>query len=181
MPLVLSLHGAGGDAQHGLDLLRPVAETAGFAVLAPSSERQTWDVIAGEFGTDVSAITDALIWTGERYNIRADCVAAAGFSDGASYALSLGLSSGDLLRYVLAFSPGFFRVLEPCGRPKIYISHGKRDSVLPIDPCSRRIAPQLKRAGYDVTYREFEGGHAVPDEQRREAVNLFLGNTAGIR
>jgi phospholipase/carboxylesterase len=34
--------------------------------------------------------------------------------------------------------------------------------VLPIDRCSRRLVPELQRAGYDVTYEEFDGGHVVP-------------------
>ena len=108
---------------------------------------------------------------GETMN-RVDSV--GGFSDGASYALSLGVMNGDFFTHVLAFSPGFFRALEPHGRPRIYISHGTNDRVLPIDPCSRRIVAQLKGAGYDVTYKEFNGGHTVPEERRHEAVELFL-------
>lgn len=33
----------------------------------------------------------------------------AGFSDGASYALSLGLPNGNLFSHIVAFSPGFMR------------------------------------------------------------------------
>ena len=33
------------------------------------------------------------------------------------------------------------------GAPRIYISHGTHDTVLPIDRCSRRIVPALQRAG----------------------------------
>jgi predicted esterase len=40
-----------------------------------------------------------------------------GFSDGASYALSLGLANGDLFTHVLGFSPGFMRVPRHVGRP----------------------------------------------------------------
>ena len=48
------------------------------------------------------------------------------------------------------------------GSPKVFISHGTGDEVLPIDRCSRRLAPALRRAGYDLQYREFVGGHVVP-------------------
>ena len=34
---------------------------------------------------------------------------ASGFSDGASYALSLGAANGDLFTHIAAFSPGFMR------------------------------------------------------------------------
>ena len=57
------------------------------------------------------------------------------------------------------FRPASFRTVEWNGWPKIYISHGTADRVLPIDSCSRRLAPQLKKAGYEVTYKEFQGQH----------------------
>jgi phospholipase/carboxylesterase len=45
--------------------------------------------------------------------------------------------------------------------------------VLPIDRCSRRIVPQLERAGYDVLYREFDGGHTISPDIASEAVSWF--------
>ncbi len=59
------------------------------------------------------------------------------------------------------------------GEPGIYVSHGTRDDVLPIDACSRRVVPRLRQAGYDVRYREFVDGHTVPPEVAREAVDWF--------
>ncbi len=51
--------------------------------------------------------------------------------------------------------------------------NGTRDEALPIDVCSRRIVPRLEQAGYDVTYREFNGPHTVPPQIAREAVGWF--------
>jgi predicted esterase len=96
-------------------------------------------------------------------------VAVAGFSDGASYALSLGLTNGDLFSDVLAFSPGFHAEDRRQGRPRFYLSHGVHDEVLPIVRTSRRIVPGLRSDGYQVTYREFDGGHVVPAECVAEA------------
>jgi phospholipase/carboxylesterase len=62
--------------------------------------------------------------------------------------------------------------------PAIYISHGTNDEVLPIDACSRRLAPALRRAGYEVRYREFRGGHTVPPKIAREAVEWL---TNGVK
>jgi predicted esterase len=50
------------------------------------------------------------------------------------------------------------------GKPKIFISHGINDPVMPIDDTSRRFVPRLKGLGYDVTYREYDGQHGVPTE-----------------
>jgi phospholipase/carboxylesterase len=100
-------------------------------------------------------------------------LAVGGFSDGASYALSLGVDNGDLFSHVLAFSPGFMAPTRRAGSPRFFVSHGTRDGVLPIERCSRRIVPQLERMGYEVTYREFEGGHTVLPEIALEAVGWF--------
>ena len=100
-------------------------------------------------------------------------LAVGGFSDGASYAISLGLTNGDLFSHVLAFSPGFAAPARRRGRPRLFISHGTRDRVLPIDACSRRLVPELRQAGYQVRYREFQGGHAIPAAITRDAVAWF--------
>jgi predicted esterase len=134
----------------------------------------TWDVIEGGYGPDVAFIDRALDQTFSRYAVDPRHIAAEGFSDGASYALSLGLTNGDLFTSVIAFSPGFMAPEERQGSPRIFISHGTRDQVLPIDRCSRRIVPRLKSSGYDVLYREFDGPHTVPQEIVRESLDWFL-------
>ena len=108
-----------------------------------------------------------------RYAVDLERLAIGGFSDGASYALSLGITNGDLFTHAIAFSPGFMAPAGQSGSPRIFVSHGTRDNVLPIDSCSRRIVPQLERAGYDVLYREFEGGHTISPEIALEAVGWF--------
>jgi predicted esterase len=100
-------------------------------------------------------------------------VAMGGYSDGASYALSLGIANGDLFTHVLAFSPGFMAPPAQVGSPRIFVSHGTHDRWLPIQRCSRRIVPQLERAGYEVRYQEFSGGHVVPPEIEHEATVWF--------
>ncbi|MDQ3792486.1 MAG: alpha/beta hydrolase-fold protein, partial [Actinomycetota bacterium] len=171
VPLVLLLHGAGGHARQGLDLLRSLADAAGIILLAPASRDQTWDLLVGRrYGPDAAVIDRALEQTFSRYAIDPARLAIGGFSDGASYALSLGITNGDLFTHVLAFSPGFMAPAGQRGSPRIFISHGARDGVLPIDNCSRKIVPRLGRAGYDVRYREFEGGHTIAPEIALEAV-----------
>jgi predicted esterase len=148
------------------------AEEAGLCVLLPESRGSTWDAILGGFGPDVAFIDRALARTFELVNVDETRLAIGGFSDGASYALTLGLPNGSLFRRILAFSPGFVVGAVPDGKPRIFVSHGTRDTVLPIDRCSRVLVPQLRRAGYDVTYREYDGVHAVPPEIAKEGMAL---------
>jgi predicted esterase len=169
-PLIVLLHGAGGTAQGGLRLIGSLADEHGLVLLAPASQGETWDVLYGGYGPDVRTIDAALGFVFDRYAIDPHRLAIGGFSDGASYALSLGLTNGNLFSHLIAFSPGFVAPETWHGTPAIFIAHGTRDEVLPIDACSRRIVPQLRRTGYQVTYHEFDGPHAVPARIVREAL-----------
>jgi phospholipase/carboxylesterase len=56
----------------------------------------------------------------------------------------------------------------------VFVAHGIADAVLPIGRCSRRIVPALRRAGYRVEYREFDGPHTVPPHIARAGVDWAL-------
>jgi predicted esterase len=173
------LHGAGGEAEHGITPLQRVADARGFLLLSPASRGRSWDIIVRQrYGPDIAFLDAALEAVFSRYAVDPDRIAAAGFSDGASYALSLGVMNGDLFTHVLAFSPGFMAPLQAVGAPSFFVAHGTLDMVLNIDRCSRRIVPQLKGAGYDVLYREFIGPHTVPQKIAREAIDWFIGSEA---
>lgn len=172
-PLVVTLHGAGSGAQRGLAPLRPLADEHGLVLLAPASHGSSWDAVRGGYGADVDAIDRALTTVFRTIPVDPR-VAIAGFSDGASYALGLGLANGDLFQRVVAFSPGFIPSGRRVGKPAVFVSHGTEDDVLPIESTSRQIVPALREDGYDVTYREFDGPHAVPRNIAQTAVR-WLG------
>ena len=174
-PLALLLHGAGGRARRIVSLLG-VADSLGVIVLAPESRDGTWDAIRGDFGPDVEFVNRALEHTFARCAVDKRRVAIGGFSDGASYALSLGLDNGDLFTHILAFSPGFIipaASRSPLGRPRVFVSHGKQDEILPIGSTSRRLVPALENGNYAVTYREFDGPHSVPPSIAHEGFLWF--------
>jgi len=173
-PLVLSLHGASRSSDRGISLLQSLSDQHGFLLMAPATARGTWDIINGPGGPDARFIDRCIARTFELRRIDPARIAMAGFSDGASAALSLGLANGDLFSAVLGFSPGFVVDLPRIGKPPVFISHGTVDQVLPIDECSRRIVPKLKAEGYRVTYREFEGKHELPPAVASEAMRWFM-------
>ncbi|MFQ4146860.1 phospholipase [Chlorogloeopsis sp. ULAP02] len=161
-PLVLILHGAGGDAEGALRIFHNLADRFGTILLAVDSHQQTWDILRGGYGPDIVFIELALAQTFSHYAVDPNQIAIAGFSDGASYALSVGITNGELFSHIIAFSPGFMTPARQQGEPHVFISHGKLDTVLPIERCSRPIVRRLKRAGYEVQYHEFNGFHTVP-------------------
>ncbi len=174
IPLVVALHGAGGDADRWARFYEE-CDRRSFAILAPESRERTWDRILSDFGPDVGFIDSALRFTFERIAVDPARIALAGFSDGATYALSLGPSNGDLFTHLIAWSPGFSSPVDPIvGTPRVYVSHGVADRVLPVAASRVGIVPMFEMDGYDVRYTEFEGRHEIPDTVRTEALDWFL-------
>lgn len=174
LPLLVFFHGAGGNPQQSIDLVSSYAAQHGVVVLAPSSVEYTWDVIVGEPGPDIENLNALLSQTAERVAIDTDRLAFGGFSDGGSYALTVGLGNPEITEAVIAFSPGFVVDGEPVKTPRVFISHGDDDRVLPIDRTSRMILPRLRDGGYEIEYHEFVGGHTVPTAAAEHAFQWWL-------
>jgi len=181
LPLIVILHGAGQSAEWMLGRVASQADEAGVAVLSPYSRDYSWDAVHGSFGPDVSFINRSLERVFDSVAIDPARIAIGGFSDGASYAISLGLINGDLFNRVIGFSPGFVINGSTNGNPAFFISHGTQDPILPIDRCSRRIVNELVQRGYSVTFREFEGKHEVPANTAKEAMEWLAAQPVAAR
>jgi predicted esterase len=173
-PLILMLHGATGDSVESLDAMRDVAGKAGIILLAPSSAGTTWDAIRGGYGDDFNDIDAQLQRVFQHCAVDTTRIGIAGFSDGASYGVSLGLINGDLFTHVIAHSAGFIIPGTRHGHPRVFMAHGSHDRILPIDQCGRRIASDLHDAGYDVEFAPFDGGHMIRPEMVQRSLDWFM-------
>ena len=173
LPLVVAFHGAGGSGV-GAGFAFRDADELGYIVLAPDSRDWTWDSILGRIGPDPEFLAAAFASTIARCAVDRQRLAMAGFSDGASHVLSLGIANGDIFGHLMAFSPGLMQPPDARGRPHVFISHGTSDQTMPIDDTSRKFVPRLKALGYDVTYREFDGRHMLPPEIGHDAFEWFV-------
>ena len=167
LPFAVMMHGGGGNSMD-MDFTVPLAEEFGVVLLVPQSRKGEWDAVIGPFGADVTFLDGALAQVFSGCAIDPARVTLGGLSDGATYALALGLLNGDLFTRIVAFSPGFLKQVDRNGRPRVFDSHGTGDSLFYVGR-SRAIVQQLRDEGYDVTYLEFDGGHEVPDAIAREA------------
>ena len=174
IPLVLLLHGAGGTGAGAAQRFRRYADELGIAFVAPDSTAVSWDR-NDRLASDVEFIDRALAVAFRRINTTPERLRIGGFSDGASYSLSVGITNGDLFARILALSPGFCGPALPRGKPALYFTHGTRDEILPIDITSRKIVPMLQRAGYSVEYHEFDGAHETPVAICQPAFEWLIG------
>ncbi len=171
-PLLVLLHGATQQGRALVDRFRDDAAETGAIVIAPQSRRKTWDLVRSygrngyqgmSFGEDVGRVDGLLSELFSRYAIDPERVAIAGFSDGASYSLSLGLNNTELFSAVAAIAPGLTAPWG-AGRPvRVFIAHGENDRVLPVEISRDGLAPQLSTAGFAVETYFFDGGHEVTE------------------
>ena len=97
-----------------------------------------------------------------------------GFSDGASYALSVGMAYPDLFRSIVAFSPGYaFSPKRLDTDQRIFIAHGRRDRVLPANN-ARQIVKGLESAGFDPDVHWFNGAHEIDPQLKQAGIDFAL-------
>jgi len=185
LPLVIVLHGAGRQDEL---LVRacadePARRRALFVVLR--SFAPTWDLIAGGDGEDLAFLGWLLGWIEARWPVDPARRALLGYSDGASWALSVGLSNPRLFAAVMCWAAGFVavdtaNVAPDDPKPRILLEHGTQDPLFPFERVAMPMREALERAGFDVTFRVDEGGIHWPSPAfQPAALDWFLGPAPG--
>jgi predicted esterase len=173
MPVLMMLHGFGGSGESARGLY-PLAEEFGVIILAPESRDITWGRSIPGFDDDVHFLGPAYRHVAGMLDFDRSHIALGGTSDGAGYALSMGLAYGNTFNHLIVLAGGQMVPFRRQGKPRLFFAHGVGDQTMPIDVTARKFVPQLKAEGYDVTYHEYQGGHRVPREEIREAFKWFV-------
>ena len=188
-PLIVLFHGAGQSARAMIDGTRAEADRCGCLLVAVQSKGATWDTIglvrdaaraeratpAELFGEDAGRVERALSAALSAADADRRSVVLFGFSDGASYALSLGLANPSLVRGVVAIAPGFH--LEPAAinpKQRLFVAHSPADRVLPFRRTRDDTVASLRRAGFDLSFRPFDGGHRIDRTVLAEGLDFVL-------
>lgn len=189
-PVVLALHGTGGDEN---DLI-PIAEMVapGAAVLSPRGNvleqgmpRFFRRLAEGVFDEEDLArrtieLGNFLEAAARHHAFDRSRVVALGYSNGANIAASLlltrprALAGAVLLRPMVPFEPA--QVPDVGGR-KILVSAGERDPIIPR-PLTARLAQLLTEGGAEVTTRWYPGGHLLSPREIEDAARWFAENFA---
>jgi predicted esterase len=183
-PLVLVLHGAGRQDEMLARMLREEADRRQAVFVVPRSRAMTWDLIAGGAGEDLAFIKVVLESVYGRFPIDPRRQAVIGFSDGASYALALGLSNPRVFDAVMGWAAGFvaidtnnFAADDP--KPRVLLEHGTRDQLFPFEQVAVPIRDLLTRLGYPLEYWVDEGGIHWPRADLMPAMlDWYLGPAA---
>ncbi len=179
VPLLVLFHGAGGEANRMLPHFVRWARARRFLLLAPQSMFPTWDIVIGGHGPDLERLDTGLQQVASHFRLDPARLALAGFSDGGSYALSVGLSNGDRVSHVIALSAGFMNTFVRHGSPKVLIAHGRSDTQLPFETSARPHALKLLEERVDLTLLPFDGDHVIVAGVVERAVAFFMGEDEG--
>lgn len=184
-PLLVAFYGAGGQASQVLESFRADADRDGFVLLIPTTRGATWDMILDlqrrfgaemnvtpRYGKDLKALDEALADVFAKVAIDPARVGVMGFSNGATYAFSVGTANPQLFHTVIAFSPGPAFLGKSSPAQRIFISHGEQDEVLPYS-YTRAIVSQLRVKKAPLMFESFKGGHTVPKDIRAKAFDFF--------
>lgn len=180
-PLVTALHGAGRQDELLAKLLRDEPDRRRALFLIPRSLHPTWDLIAGPSRGDLDFLEYAYDLIYRRYPIDPGRQSLLGFSDGASYALSVGLSNPRIFSAVAGWAAGF-RVIDEAivrtddPRPRVLLEYGRHDELFPFDEVAVPMRDELAHLGYPVELRVDEtGGHWPREGFLGDALDWLLG------
>lgn len=158
-PLVVALHGMGGDENSIFDAyngaFKPAAEKVGFIAVCPKG-RDTASMYRGSAEQDVM---DVLAEVRRDYNIDPNRIYLMGHSMGGYGTWSIAMAHPDVFAALGPISGGG----SPAGMAKLaripeYVVHGDSDPTVPVAQ-SRAMVDAGKKAGANIVYVEVPGGN----------------------
>ena len=162
VPLLVGLHGSGGNGQIMTGVWRSVAEEEGFVVLGPDwSDPAGWNT-----GGDIDAIFATIGEMAASYDLDLCRVYLNGFSAGAHLTYVLGLSSSEVFAALAPYA-GSMSYAEQMGiwpddvtrLVPARIDHGMNDTVVPFSE-AEHARDELEAAGHAVDFNGIPGsGH----------------------
>lgn len=170
-PLVVALHGAGGDDRDFLWLWLRQAKSRGYLLLVPKSQDITWSF------SDLQAVLLAVKEVQALYQVEKRAVFLTGFSDGGTFAYEFGLGNPEVFAAIGpiagALVPWPWRDLNASRQMPVYILHGALDNQIPVQ-MARQSRDILAHFGYRVSYHEHpEWGHTYPFSRLGDLFDFF--------
>jgi phospholipase/carboxylesterase len=189
-PLIILLHGVGSNERDLFSIAEKLPENflaisaRGPINLSPS--RYAWYQVDFSTGKPVinqtqenesrKIILQFISQLKELYRFDDKKIFLGGFSQGAIMSFSIGLTHPEVIHGIAAMSG---RILEEVKSTslvdarlknlRVFISHGERDNVLPVD-YARQAHTDLKTHHIETDYREYQDGHTISLEMINDLV-----------
>ncbi|MBU1377496.1 MAG: phospholipase [Alphaproteobacteria bacterium] len=167
-PLVVALHGGGGNGRSFLWSWLRDARSRGAIVVAPTAIGRTWAITGDD--PDTPNLGRLLGYVRGRWNIDPTRILLTGMSDGGTFCYVSGLEPASPFTHLAPVSAAFHPMLASFADPgrlaglPIHIVHGALDWMFPVD-MAREAARDLGAAGAAVTYVEIDDlSHSYPRE-----------------
>jgi predicted esterase len=190
-PILLALHGTGGNEHDLLPVAKMIAPSAG--VLSPRGKvlERGMPRFFRRLAEGVFDLEDLKVRTGElaeflkaaadNYQFDVSRLVAVGFSNGANIAASLLLLRPEVLRAGVLFRAMVPLVPEPMpslAGSRVLISNGERDPIVSTSE-TERLAELFRSAGADVTLKWHASGHELTQSDISVASKWMQGSAIG--
>jgi len=193
-PLITVFHGAGRREEMLVKAYRDEPADREALFLIPRSRHLSWDLIAlGIPGgqsldgpaddsnrPDLDFLEYAYDLIYRRYPIDRERQALVGYSDGASYGLSLALANPDVFAAAMCWAAGFLAsdgsaLPEAGGGPAVLLEYGTHDELFPFEQVAVPMRNTLEGLGLHVTFRVDQGGRHWPSgDFQPDALDWFF-------
>ena len=185
-PVLLLLHGTGGDENDLIPIARQVAPTS--ALVSPrgnvsenGAARFFRRIAEGVFDLEDLAVRTAALLrfvaaAAKQHQFTTDQVVALGFSNGANVAASMMLTQpatlrhGILIRAMLPFQPASAPDMKGCSA---LIAAGRSDQMI-SQPMTEKLAALMRSAGARVELKWHDAGHGMVQADVNDARDYLL-------
>jgi phospholipase/carboxylesterase len=172
-PLVVLLHD-GSSSSAEWESFKALSDIHGVVLLAIDSRfTTTWDGLIADFGPDVDFLEDALDFVFDRVNVDPARISIAGFVDGATWAIAIGVANAGLFTRVIGFSPGLLITPFARGFPTIMVSAGTADDVVTMPTTRDNVVEPLRNQGFGVEFLIVDAGHTISTDVRTRAFDIM--------
>jgi phospholipase/carboxylesterase len=185
-PLFTVFHGAGRQDEMLVKACRDQPDLRQAFFLVPRSVDPTWDLIVGGERNDLDFLEYAYDLIYRRYPIDVSRQVAIGYSDGASYALSVCLSNPRIFESALCWAAGFVAIDRTSWKPddpkpRFYLEYGTHDELFPFEQIAVPMRDNLRSAGYEVEFSVDQGGRHWPSGSfQGEALDWYFDRSDGL-
>lgn len=176
-PLIITLHGDGGNAAGLIDAWRKTADREGILLMGPvSASGRGWDL-----ATDGPDFFEAVVDLGVKaYDADPRRVYLFGHSAGAHFALMLSVLEPEYFAAAVAHAGVLYPELDQYARAAerkipILLFAGKRDPIVPLAHV-RDTQARLNALGWNITLQETDNDHAyarIADSVNRTAWDML--------